>query len=116
MESPIQGFSRLLTRDYDMDGTTLPAGSRAIVFYGAANRDERKFPGPHIFDVTRGSSEQIAFGWGPHMCVGQHLARFEMNAIFRALATRVKRFHIQQAARNLNNVLRGFRKLVVAVE
>jgi cytochrome P450 len=116
MESPIQGFSRLLTRDYDMDGITLPAGSRAIVFYGAANRDERKFPDPHTFDVTRGSAEQIAFGWGPHMCVGQHLARLELNAIFRALATRVKRFHIQREARNLNNVLRGFSKLIIAVE
>jgi cytochrome P450 len=116
MESPIQGFSRLLTRDYFMDGIILPAGSRAIVFYGAANRDERRFPSPHTFNVTRGLREQIAFGWGPHMCVGQHLARLEMNAIFRALATRVKRFHIQQAARNLNSVLRGFRKLIVAVE
>jgi cytochrome P450 len=43
MESPVQGFSRLLTRDYDMDGIMLPAGSRAIAFYGAANRDERTF-------------------------------------------------------------------------
>jgi cytochrome P450 len=41
------------------------------------------------------------------MCVGQHLAKLEMNAIFCALATRVKRFHVQQEARDLNNVLRG---------
>jgi cytochrome P450 len=60
MEAPIQCFSRLLTRNYDMDEITLPAGSRAIVFYGAANRDERKFPDPHRFDVTRGSAEHIA--------------------------------------------------------
>ena len=65
MEAPIQSFSRLLRRDYDLDEITLPAGSRAIVFYGAANRDERKFPDPHRFDVTRGSAEHIAFGWGP---------------------------------------------------
>jgi cytochrome P450 len=116
VESPIQGFSRLLTRDYDMDGITLPAGSRAIVFFGAANRDERKFPEPYRFDVTRGSPEQIAFGWGPHMCVGQHMARLELNAVFSALATKVKRFHIHEEARNLNNVLRGFSKLIVAVE
>jgi cytochrome P450 len=113
---PLQSFSRLLTRDYGMNEITLPAGSRAIVFYGAANRDERKFPDPHRFDVTRGSPEHIAFGWGPHMCVGQHLAKLEMNAIFCALAARVKRFHIQQETRNLNNVLRGFSKLMVSVE
>ena len=88
MESPLQGFSRLLTRDYDTDGITLPAGSRAIMFYGAANRDERKFPDPHTFVVTRGSAEHIAFGSGPHVCVGLHLASLEMAAIFRALATK----------------------------
>jgi cytochrome P450 len=116
IEAPIQSFSRLLTRNYDTDDITLPVGSRAIVFYGAANRDERKFPDPHRFDVTRGSAEHMAFGWGPHMCVGQHLAKLEMSAIFCALATRVKQFRIQQETRNLNNVLRGFSKLMVSVE
>jgi cytochrome P450 len=116
MEAPVQGFSRLLTRDYDMDEVTLPAGSRAIVFYGAANRDERRFPDPHTFDVSRGSAEHIAFGWGHHMCVGHHLAKLEMNAIFCALAKRVTRFHIEQETRNLNNILRGFSRLVVSVE
>ena len=78
MEAPVQSFSRLLTRNYTMDEVTLPAGSRAIVFYGAANRDERKFPDPHAFDVMRSSADQLAFGSGPHMCVGLHLARLEM--------------------------------------
>jgi cytochrome P450 len=116
MEAPVQCLSRSLTRDYSMDDVILRAGSRAIVFYGAANRDERKFPNPHAFDVMRGAADQMAFGSGPHMCVGLHLARLEMNAIFSALATRVKRFHIQQEVRNLNNVLRGFSKLIVSVE
>jgi cytochrome P450 len=116
MESPIQGFSRLVARDYDMDGITLPAGSRAIAFYGAANRDERKFPSPNAFDVMRNSSQQLAFGSGSHLCVGMHLARIEMAAIFSALARRVTRFHIEEEVRALNNVLRGFRKLVVSIE
>src|SRR5262249_7297940 len=84
MESPVQGFSRLLTRDYDMDGITLPEGSRAIALYGAANRDERRFSDPDRFDVTRNPTDQLAFGSGPHVCVGLHLARLEMIAIFRA--------------------------------
>jgi cytochrome P450 len=116
MEAPVQGFSRLLTRDYDMDGITLLAGSRAILFYGAANRDGRKFPNPNTFDVMRGSAEHIAFGSGPHMCVGLHLARLEMAALFRALATRVRRFHIEEEVRSVNNVLRGFSRLLVCVE
>jgi len=64
----------------------------------------------------RSSADQLAFGSGPHMCVGLHSARLEMNAIFYALAARVKRFHVQQEARNLNNVLRGFSKLIVSIE
>jgi cytochrome P450 len=116
MESPVQGFSRLVTRDYDMDGVTLPSGSRAIVFYGAANRDGRKFPHPNMFDVTRkNAADHLAFGSGPHTCVGMHLARLEISALFRALATRVKRFQVEEEIRNLNNVLRGFKKLIISV-
>jgi cytochrome P450 len=77
MESPIQGFSRLLTRDYNM-ARILPAGSRAIAFYGAANRDPRKFPDPDVFDVRRGAADQLAFGLGPHACAGMHLARLSL--------------------------------------
>jgi cytochrome P450 len=116
METPLQGYSRLVAQDYQMNEVTLPAGSRAIVFYGAANRDERKFPDPHRFDVTRNAVDQVAFGTGPHACIGLHLAKLEMTAIFRALATRVKRFHIEEETRNVNNTLRGFKKLTVAVE
>jgi cytochrome P450 len=53
MEAPVQGFSRYVARDYDLDGVLLPGGSRAIVFYGAANRDPRQFTDPDRFDVRR---------------------------------------------------------------
>jgi cytochrome P450 len=86
------------------------------VFYGAANRDERKFPDPHRFDVKRNAVDQVAFGTGPHACIGLHLAKLEMIAIFRALAARVRRFHIEEEIRNVNNTLRGFKKLVVTVD
>src|SRR5262249_10167692 len=115
MESPVQGFSRLLTRDYGMDGIALPAGARAIAFYGAANRDPRKFPDPGTFDVMRGPADQLAFGWGPHMCIGQQLAKLEMAAIFHALARRVRRFHLEQEVRAVNNILRGFSNPTVSV-
>ena len=116
METPLQGFSRLVTSDYHMEEVTLPAGSRVIAFYGAANRDERKFPDPDRFDVTRHALDNLAFGSGPHACVGFHLAKLEMCAIFNALAARVRRFHIEEQVRNVHNVLRGFKKLIVSVE
>jgi cytochrome P450 len=116
MEAPVQRFSRLVTRDYQMDEVTLPAGSRAIAFYGAANRDERKLPDPDRFDVTRDAQDHLAFGSGLHACVGMHLAKLEMSAIFSALATRVSRLHIEEEVGNVHNVLRGFKRLIVSVE
>jgi cytochrome P450 len=114
-ESPIQGFSRYVERDVDMDGVLLPAGSRAIVFYGSSNRDERKFADPDRFDVRRGANDQLGFGAGPHACVGMHLARIEMRALLTALASRVHRFEVVEAQRSLHNVLRGFSYLRVKV-
>lgn len=116
LEAPIQGFSRYVASDYDMDGITLPAESRAIVFYGAANRDGRKFPDPHTFDITRNPNNHLAFGAGPHVCAGINLARLEMKAIFSSLAKTVRRFHIEHEKRVINNVLRGFAQLNASIE
>jgi cytochrome P450 len=117
IEAPIQGFSRYVARDYDLDGVVLSEGSRAIVFYGAANRDPRQFPDPDRFDVRRANAgRHMTFGAGPHMCLGMNLAKLEMRALFTALARRVKRFHIEIEERGLNNVLRGFGRLIVTVE
>jgi cytochrome P450 len=117
MEAPIQGFSRYVARDYDLDGVLLPEGSRAIIFYGAANRDPRQFPHPNRFDVRRDNAgRHMAFGTGSHVCLGMNLAKLEMQALFTALARKVVRFHIEEEERALHNILRGFSKLIVAVE
>jgi cytochrome P450 len=117
MEAPVQGFSRYVARDYNLDGVALPQGSRAIVFYGAANRDQRQFPDPDRFDVRRDNAgRHLAFGAGPHGCLGMHLAKLEMRSLFMALARKVKRFHIEAEERVLNNILRGFSRLIVTVE
>ena len=115
METPIQCFSRLVMKDHVVDGVTLPAGSRAIVHYGSANRDERKWNDPERFDVRRRASEHLAFGHGPHTCAGMPLARMEIKAILAALAKRVRRFELGETKRALNNTLRGFEKVEVTV-
>jgi cytochrome P450 len=117
LEAPIQGFSRYVARDYDLDGVLLPEGSRAIIFYGAANRDPRQFPDPDRFDIRRDNAgRHMAFGAGPHMCLGMNLAKLEMRALLTALTRKVTRFHIEAEERALNNILRGFSKLIVTVE
>jgi cytochrome P450 len=116
VESPIQSFSRYVTRDANVGGISIPAGSRAIVVYGSANRDERKWQNPESFDIRRKAAEQLAFGHGEHLCVGLPLARLEMKSLLGALARRVKRFEVRRLDRALNNTLRGLKSLEVSVQ
>jgi cytochrome P450 len=116
IESPIQTFSRYVTRDTDVDGVQVPQGSRALVMFGSANRDERKWQDPERFDIHRKAAEQLAFGHGEHLCVGLPLARLELRALLASLAKRVKRFEILEVKRSINNTLRGLEKLRVSVE
>ncbi|WP_098957198.1 cytochrome P450 [Pseudonocardia sp. N23] len=115
LEAPIQDFSRYAVSDYDLDGVIVPAGSRAIVFYGAANRDEREYSDPDHFDIRRTARTHMSFGAGPHQCVGMNLARLEISALFMALAKRVRRFEVTSSQRALHNILRGFTQLEVSV-
>ncbi len=90
IESPAQGLTRRTTRDVELAGTLIPAGSVVIVRYGSANRDETRFPEPARFDITRPNlTEHVAFGNGPHFCVGAALARQEMTSAFTALLSRL---------------------------
>jgi cytochrome P450 len=84
----------------------LPNGSRALMMFGSANRDERKWQEPERFDIHRKAADQLAFGYGEHLCVGLPLARLEIRALLTALAKRVRRF---------DNTLRGLEKLLVDV-
>ncbi|WP_306316953.1 MULTISPECIES: cytochrome P450 [unclassified Streptomyces] len=115
LESPVPQFSRVLTADHEIDGVALPAGSRVALLYGSANRDERHYPDPERFDITRRPSDHLAFGRGEHVCVGMHLARLEMTALLNHLADRVTRFETVSSTPMLNNGLRGLEHLEVTV-
>jgi len=115
LESPLQSFSRLATSDYDVEGISIPAGSRVVVLFASANRDERKWEHPDTFDVTRNTSGHLGFGYGVHLCAGASLARLEGQAVLSALARRVERFELGKSTRKLNNVIRSLRTLSVTV-
>ena len=117
IEPPVQHFTRYVTQDHEVDGITLPKGARTVIMFASANRDERKWGNPEVFDIRRDAREQLAFGAGPHMCMGMHLAKFEMRCLLTALAARVKRFHlIGEPTRRPNNTLRSFGFLPIRVE
>jgi cytochrome P450 len=78
-------FSRVAVRDYEVDGYLVPEGARVMVMYQCANRDERHYPDPERFEVTRNPTDQLGWGTGPHVCAGMHLARMEMEALLEAL-------------------------------
>jgi len=88
--TPVIYFRRQLADDAELSGTTLKAGDKVVMFYGAANRDEDVFANPDTFDIARNPNPHVAFGGGgPHLCLGMHVARLEIDAMFRQLLTRM---------------------------
>jgi cytochrome P450 len=84
--SPIGFMRRTLTEDIELSGTKMKAGDKVSMWYGSANRDERKFGNPWTFDVSRNPNPQIGFGaGGAHFCLGANLARREVRLAFEEL-------------------------------
>jgi cytochrome P450 len=114
LESPLRAFGRLVHEETTIAGTALPAGSRLLVLYASANRDDRVWDAPDQFDVSRDAAAHLGFGYGVHGCAGQGLARMETQAVLRALLRHVDR--IELAGRPefaVNNVIRRLGSLPV---
>jgi cytochrome P450 family 144 len=91
-EPPFRGHHRHVVADTTLGGTDLPAGSRLLLLWGAANRDPAKFDAPHEFRLDRpGGKGHITFGKGAHFCVGAALARLEAQIVLRAVLDRASR-------------------------
>lgn len=84
--APLRWFSRVAAADYVVHDEVIPEGARVMLLYACANRDERRYPDPDRFDITRDARDHLAWGTGPHMCAGMHLARLEMEVLLEALA------------------------------
>jgi cytochrome P450 len=115
-ESAVQTFFRTTTRPVVVGDVEIPAGEKVLLFLGAANRDVRRWPDPHRFDITRKASGHVAFGAGIHACVGGALARAEGSAVLAELARRYTAISLAGAPEpQLNNTLRALRTLPLAV-
>jgi cytochrome P450 len=87
--SPVMRFRRTAATDTVLGGQEIRAGDKVVVWFSSGNRDERAFTDPDVFDVTRGQSDHLSFGHGPHYCIGAHLAKVQMRALFTAVFDRL---------------------------
>jgi cytochrome P450 len=112
--SPASSFLRHATVDVELGGSTVRAGDAVAVWIGAANRDEAVFDDPYRFDVGRTGNRHIAFGFGPHYCLGAALARMALRALFTEIVTRGVRFELTGPVRHLrSNFVAGISQMPV---
>jgi cholest-4-en-3-one 26-monooxygenase len=105
--SPICFFTRTATDDYELRGERIPAGEQVALYYASANRDEEVFEDPFAFRVDRRPNPHLAFGFGEHFCMGAHVARVELETIFRHLLGRVDSFEVAGPVERLSSITNG---------
>lgn len=92
--SPVRAIRRTTTRPIELGGVRLAAGEKVVCHFSSALRDDRRFPDPDRFDITRElPTQQLAFGFGEHYCLGANLARVQLRAILREIYTRIPDIH-----------------------
>lgn len=109
-------FARHVTHDVEVAGRTIPAGSRALLFYASANRDERVVPDPDRFDIGRRRMRHFGFGMGAHVCAGAAVARAMLRVILEEALPVLGDYELDVAAgqRVRHIMVRGFVHLPIA--
>lgn len=110
--SPISTFRRTATQDTLLKGIEIKKGDWVLMMYGSANRDERAFPNPNTFDVTRSPNPHVAFGGGgPHYCMGAFLAKMQLEALHRQLIFRAPTLRVGKPTCMTSNFVRAVKSL-----
>ena len=97
--TPVKHFCRTAAENCEVAGKQIKKGDIILLSYPSANRDEDSFDAPFEFRVDRRPNRQLAFGTGPHVCLGQYLARLELSCFFRELLARVDDIEMTSPAR-----------------
>lgn len=105
--TPISYFRRTATQDCELRGTKIQAGDKVALYWASANRDEDVFEDPFEFRIDRQPNQHLVFGFGPHLCMGAHVARAELQAIFGLLLTRMTSFEQSGPVERLNSSING---------
>jgi cholest-4-en-3-one 26-monooxygenase len=101
--SPVITMRRTATCDTEIAGQPIRENDKVVMFYPSANRDANVFERPHEFDVTRDPNPHLAFGWGPHFCLGANLARGEIRGLFAELLARLPDIEVSGPVRRLRS-------------
>ena len=112
--SPVIYMRRTARRDAEIAGQKIRAGDKVVRYFGAANFDDRQFPNPYRLDLTRTPNAHIAFGAGAHVCLGQHIARVEIDALLREVILRMHNIELREPAEWLpSNFISGPKRMPV---
>ena len=114
-ESPSPVQARYVTRDVEHYAQSVPEGSALLLMTAAANRDERRFADPDVFDIHRSQQQHLAFGYGIHFCLGSHLARLEGRIALEEVLNRFPTWEIDSthAVKAHTSTVRGWESLPV---
>ena len=115
--SPVYHFRRTATRDVEFNGVHIKEGQKVVPWFASGNRDENVFAEPNKLDVTRNPNEHMTFGrGGPHMCLGNALARIELRVMFEEIIARVDKVEITGEVDFLrSNFVHGIKRFPVKV-
>jgi cytochrome P450 len=108
-EPPLTGIMRIAVRDVELGGVEVPAGSMLSVTLGAANHDPSRWEEPERFDVFRAPQQHMAFAFGPHMCLGIHLARMETTVVLNKVLDRLPNLRLDPDADDVHITGMAFR-------
>lgn len=112
--TPVKTFMRTAAEDMDFDGRPFAAGDWIKLCYASGNRDEALFENADRFDIDRPRKDHVSFGYGPHVCLGQHLARLEMRILFKRLLPRLESVQLAGTAEMAQSYfVNGFKHLPI---
>ena len=112
--SPVIYMRRTATKDTQLHGQAIKVGDKVVRYFGAANYDPRQFEDPRSLNMHRFPNEHIAFGSGTHVCLGQHIARVEIDCMFHEVLSRMSDFRLAEPPQWLeSNFISGIRHMPI---
>ena len=112
---PVIHFRRTASIDTELGGQSIAAGDKVAVYHIAANRDPLVFDDPHQLNLRREANDHVSFGFGPHFCLGAHLARNQMRSMLGELMSQLGRLELAgEPVRLQSNFQQGLKSLPVS--